>query len=482
MAAYRNTPYAPLHNVAALQMHKPQHTPIIDRWMDTRNNMPPPSRPGPPSPSPAHTANVSPNFSLSRSVELDLTKHKKESDQMSIDLSASTQKNDSSLKQTKDHVNGQINFSKIGITDEKAISVIASNPHKIMKSDGKGISTPEVPDNISIQKAKITNNEGNEKKINKSNSKPTREVVDRPIKIEVPDTHNVEKMLENMFQTNDSEKLSVIKTIKQEKSPSPSLMRAESVEKILKSPSPILKIENDKSENTLSIHTDNSKKIDDKHSKFLEVENKLEELFSGVITSSSSTSNDQQVVTENKQKPIIPTKRPYNKSKKQFKKIKKIQPLPEKLKSSIEPASKKYKGPLIRVNGGNIENPTSFVIINRNVQDDEDSLDGRNVNRKTYCKFLYLEYCISLNYLFFVAYKSGVCNGEDKPDVSNLESSDWQCVFCSRGPHVQDIGYDPTGDLFGPYYVSIPKVVKTTDNLKRKVCKNYHIINYNFLI
>lgn len=383
MAAYRNTPYASLHNVAALQMHKPQHTPIIDRWIDTRNNMPPPSRPGPPTPSPAHTANVQPNYSLSRSVELDLTKHKKESDQVSIDLSASTQKNDSSLKQIKDHVNGQINFSKIGITDEKAISVIAPNPLKIIKSDDRSSSSPEVPENISIQKAKITYNEGNEKKINKPITKPAREIV----KIEVPDTNNVEKMLENMFQTNDSEKLSVIKTIKQEKSPSPSLMRAESVEKILKSPSPIHKMENDKFENSLSIIPESSKKVDDKHSKFLEVENKLEELFSGVITSSSATSTDQQVVIENKQKPIITTKRPYNKSKKQFKKIKKIPPLPEKLKSSVEPASKKYKGPLIRVNGGNIENPTSFVIINRNVQDDEDSLDGRNINRKTYCMY-----------------------------------------------------------------------------------------------
>lgn len=68
-----------------------------------------------------------------------------------------------------------------------------------------------------------------------------------------------------------------------------------------------------------------------------------------------------------------------------------------------------------------------------------------------------------------IAYKSGVCNGEEKPDISNLESSDLKCVFCSRGPYVIDIGHDPTGDLFGPYYVSMPKVVKTNDNPKRKV-------------
>lgn len=75
------------------------------------------------------------------------------------------------------------------------------------------------------------------------------------------------------------------------------------------------------------------------------------------------------------------------------------------------------------------------------------------------------------NYIFLIAFfdKSGVYNGEEIPDVSNLESSGWQCVFCSRGPHVRDIGYDPTGDLFGPYYVSIPKVAKTIDNPKRKV-------------
>lgn len=72
-----------------------------------------------------------------------------------------------------------------------------------------------------------------------------------------------------------------------------------------------------------------------------------------------------------------------------------------------------------------------------------------------------------------------MCNGEEKPDVSNLQSSEWKCVFCSRGPHVRDIGYDPTGDLFGPYYVSIPKVIKTNDNLKPKVILNYAIIINN---
>lgn len=382
MAAYRNTPYASLHNVAALQMHKPQHTPVIDRWMDSRNNMPPPSRPGPPSPSPAHSANVSPNFSLARTVELDLTKHKNVSEQMSIDLSSSTQKNNSSLKQIKSQVNGQLTSSKIGIMEEQAISVIAPNPHKVIKSEARS-SLPYVPDSLSIQIVNSANNEGREYKFNKHDNKLVRDVVISPIKIEVADTNNVEEMLENMFQTNESEKLSVIKTIKPVKSPSPSVMRAESVEKILKSPSPIPRIEHDKSDDSLQVEN-SPKKDHDTHSQFLEVENKLEELFGGVITSTNVT--DQQVVTENKLKPIIPTKRPYNKGKKQIKKNKKIPPIIEKPKPPVESANKKYKGPLIRVNGGNIENPTSFVIINRNVQDDEDSLDGRNINRKTYCK------------------------------------------------------------------------------------------------
>lgn len=380
MAAYRNTPYAALHNVAALQLHKPQHTPIIDRWIDTRNNMPPPSRPGPPSPSPAHSANVSPNFSLSRTVELDLTKHKKESEHMSIDLSASTQTTDSSLlKRTKDPVNGQINPSKIVKIEEKVISVIASNPNKVNKSEAKGNSS-DVLDIISIKKGKSANFE----KKNKHDNKPAKSVLDIPIKI--ADTNNVEKMLENMFQTNESEKPSVIKTTKPVKSPSPSTMRAESVEKILKSPSPIPRIEYDKSEDSISAEC-SSKKVHDTHSQFLEVENKLEELFGGVITSTSTTSNDQQVITENKSKPI-PTKRPYNKNKKQIKKVKKHPPLPEKPKPVVEPVTKKCNiGPLIRVVGSNIENPTQFFIVNRNIQDDDDSLDGRNFNRRTYCKF-----------------------------------------------------------------------------------------------
>lgn len=372
LAAYRNTPYASLHNVATLQMHKPQHNPIIDRWIDKRNNMPPPSRPGPTSPSPAHSA------------ELDLTKLKNESELMSIDLSASTQKNDSSLNQIKDHVNGQITSLKIETIDEKAISVIAQNPLKVTKSEAKMSSFSDGPDCLSIQKVKTANNIHHENKYNKQD-KGTKDVIDNSIKIEVADTNNVEKMLENIFQTNESEKLSVIKTIKPIKSPSPSL-RAESVEKILKSPSPIPRIELDKSEGSIS-HIKSSKKVHDSHSdsKFLEVENKLEELFSGVATSNSI--NDQQIITDNKPKQIISSKRPYNKNKKQIKKIKKIIPSTDKLKSTIEPTNKKYKGPLIRINGGNIDNPKSFVIINKNIQDDEDLLDGRNVNRKTYCEF-----------------------------------------------------------------------------------------------
>ncbi|XP_060850962.1 uncharacterized protein LOC132929553 isoform X1 [Rhopalosiphum padi] len=453
MAAYRNTPYASLHNVAALQMHKPQHTPVIDRWMDSRNNMPPPSRPGPPSPSPAHSANVSPSFSLSRTVEFDLNKHKKESEQMSIDLSSNNKKYENfSYKRARDQVNGQINSTKIGTIEEKAISVIAPNPLKVIKSEVRC----DVPDSISIQNVKSFNTESYQNKLSKQDNKITWDVVDTPIKIEVEDTNNVEKMLENMFQTNESEKQSVIKIVKPIKSPSPSMMRAESVEKILKSPSPIPRIEHDKSEDSLPSEN-SSKKIHDTHSQFLEVENKLEELFGGVITSTSTS--DQQIITENKSKPIISTKRPYNKNKKQLKKVKKILPIAEKSKPVVEPPIKKYKGPLIRVNGGNIENPTSFVIINRNVQDDEDSLDGRNINRKTY------------------SYKSGGCNGEEKPDVNNLESSDWKCVFCSRGPDVRNVVHDPSGDLFGPYYVSIPKVVKSNDNPKRK--KSKHNLNDN---
>ncbi|KAF0762757.1 protein BREAST CANCER SUSCEPTIBILITY 1 isoform X1 [Aphis craccivora] len=453
MAAYRNTPYASLHNVAALQMHKPQHTPVIDRWMDSRNNMPPPSRPGPPSPSPAHSANVSPSFSLSRTVEFDLTKHKKESEQLSIDLSSNNKKYESfSYKREKDQVNGQIKSTKIGAIEEKAISVIAPNPHKVIKSEVRC----NIPDSKNIQNVKSANTEGYENKFSKQDNKIAWDVVDTPIKIEVEDTNNVEKMLENMFQTNESEKQSVIKIVKPIKSPSPSMMRAESVEKILKSPSPIPKIENDKSED--SIQSENSsKKIHDTHSQFLEVENKLEELFGGVITSTSTS--DQQIMTENKSKPIISTKRPYNKNKKQLKKVKKILPVAEKLKPVVEPPIKKYKGPVVRINGGNIENPTSFVLINRNVHDDEDSLDGRNINRKTF------------------SYKSGGCNGEEKPDVNNLESSDWKCVFCSQGPNVRHIGQDPSGDLFGPYYVSIPKDVKSNDNPKRK--KSKHNLNDN---
>ncbi|XP_025190582.1 protein BREAST CANCER SUSCEPTIBILITY 1 homolog isoform X2 [Melanaphis sacchari] len=454
MAAYRNTPYASLHNVA-LQMHKPQHTPVIDRWMDSRNNMPPPSRPGPPSPSPAHSSNVSPSFSLSRAVDFDLNNHKKEkeSEQMSIDLSSNNKKYESfSYKRAKDQVNGQINSIKIETTEEKAISVIAQNPHKVIKSEVRC----DIPDSISIQNVKTVNTEGYENKCSKQDNKIARDVVDKPIKIEIEDTNNVEKMLENMFQTNESEKQSVIKIVKPIKSPSPSMMRAESVEKILKSPSPIPRIEHDKSEDSAPSEN-SSKKIHDTHSQFLEVENKLEELFGGVITP-TNTSN-QQTTTENKSKPIISTKRPYNKNKRQLKKVKKILPVAEKLKPVVEPPIKKYKGPLIRINGGNIENPTSFVIINRSVQDDEDSLDGRNINRKTY------------------SYKSGDCNGEEKPDVNNLESSDWKCVFCSRGPDVKNIGHDSSGDLFGPYYVSIPKVVNSNDNLKRK--KSKHNLNDN---
>lgn len=382
MAAYRNTPYASLHNVAALQMHK-QHTPIIDRWMDSRNNMPPPSRPGPSSPSPAHSANVPPNFSLARTV--DLTKHKEESEQLSIDLSASTHTNDTSLKRTKSQINGQPTSCKIGTIEEKAISVIAPNPHKVIKFEAKSDNSSDHMSSLSIQNLKCVNNKNYGAKFYKQD-KLAKDTVNRPIKIEVADTNNVEKMLENMFQTNESEKLSVIKIINPVKSPSP-LTRAESVEKILKSPSPSYRIEHDKSEDSILLEN-SSKKVHDTQtdSQFLEVENKLEELFGEVVTSTSIA--DQQATTGNEPKLIVPPKRVYNKNKKQMKKIKKMLPSIDKLKSAVESTNKKYKGPLIRVSGGNVNDPTSFIIINRNVQDDEDLLDGRNTNRKTHCKFI----------------------------------------------------------------------------------------------
>ncbi|XP_050423025.1 uncharacterized protein LOC126834863 [Adelges cooleyi] len=450
LAAYRNTPYTSLHNVAALQMHKPE--PIIDRWMDARNNMPPPSRPGPPSPSPAHAANstsVKHRSSFALSVDqLDLTNHKKESQQVSMDLSAhKTEK--PFVSKTIAQLNGQVVSSK---AEEKAISVIAPNPLKVVMSETKGNDIPLIlkSDTSYIHKVKNNNNSKKDSKLTKlPDIKCHNTNLESPSKIDITVTNHVEKMLENIFQVDESEKQSVIKSVKPAKSPSPSSMRAESVEKVLKSPSPSHKSDHEKLEDSISPEK-SSKIIHDKHSQFLEVENKLEELFASV---ESPNKTDQPSVLEDKSKPLITTKRPYSKNKKPMKKIKRGQSISEKTKP-VEAVVKKYKGPLIRVSG-NIDNPTSFVVVNRNIQEDEDSLDGRNINKKTYL------------------YKSGVSNGEEKPDVGTLESSGWQCVFCSRGPHVRDIGYDPTGDLFGPYYVSLPKnVVKKTDNAKRKKSKS----------
>jgi len=234
-----------------------------------------------------------------------------------------------------------------------------------------------------IQKVKNVNNKDYKKKRSKNATKITLNVVDNPKKIEVEDTNNVEKKSENIFQTNESEKQSAIKIVKPIKSPAPSMMRTKSVEKILKSPYPISRIQHDKSEDSI-LSENSSKQIDDTHSRSLKVENKLEELFDGVITSNSTP--DQQIVIDNKSKPIASTKRPYNKNKKQLKKVKKNLSIAEKLKPPVDQPFKKYKGPFIRVNGANIENPRSFIIVNRNVQDGEDSSDGRNINRKTYCK------------------------------------------------------------------------------------------------
>jgi len=363
MATYRKTPYASLHNVDGLQMHKPQHTPVIDRWMDSRNNMPPSSRPGLTSPSSAYSVNVSSSFLLSRTVEFDPTKHKKESEQMSIDLIVNNKKYESfPYKREKDQVNNQIN--KIGTIE--AMSVIAPNPNKFINSEVRC----DVPDSISIQNVKSVNTEDYENKFSKQDNKIACD----------------EQMLEAKFLTNKSEKQSVIKIMKPIKSPSPSMMRAEFVEKILKSPSPIPGIEHDKSEDF--IPSENfSKQKHDIYSQFLKEENKLKELLGGIITSTSTSY--QQIMTENKSKSIISAKRPYNKNKKQFKKVKKNLPVADKLKTVVEPPAKKYKVPLVRINGGNIENPTNFVIINRNSQDDKDSLDDRNINRKTFSKLYF---------------------------------------------------------------------------------------------
>ncbi|XP_050524145.1 uncharacterized protein LOC126895884 isoform X2 [Daktulosphaira vitifoliae] len=442
MAAYRNTPYTSIHNVGSLQMHKPQHTPIIDRWMDARTNMPPPSRTGPPSPSPAHAANLTSSFSLPQSVQLDLTKHKKEPQQVSIDLSSHKPEN-ISLPKTKEQINGLVTLSKL---DDKP-SVIAHNPLAKIKSERCDNDTPLVlkSDN-SILQNKVKINDG--KKDNKQKVVKCFKTIEKsPNKLEITDTNHVEKMLENIFQTNETEKTSAIKIATSSKSPSPSTMRAESVEKILKSPSPGPKSDHMKQEDL----SEKSSKIHDKQSQFLEVENKLEELFGGV--DECTNINYSLLTKEEKSKPLTTNsnKRSYSKNKKPIKKLKKVQQVQEKTKAND--MLKKNKGPLIRING-NIDNPTSFVVVNRSIPEDEDSLDGRNIN-------------IRKNYL----YKSSITNGEEKPDVDKLESNGWQCVFCSRGPHVRDIGYDPVGDLFGPYYVSLPKhAIKKNDNAKRKAC------------
>ncbi|KAF0718773.1 Uncharacterized protein FWK35_00026203, partial [Aphis craccivora] len=298
MAAYRKTPYALFHNVDRLQMYKPQYTPEIDRWMDLKNNMRPPSRLGLTSPSSAYSVNVSPSFLLSRTVEFDLTKHKKESELMFIDFISNNIKYESfPYKQEKDQVNNQINSTNIGTIEEKAMSVIAPNLDKLINSEVRC----DIPVSISNQNVKCINTQDYEKKFSKQD-----------IKIECD-----EQMMEAVFLTNESEKQSVIKIVKPIKSPSPSMMKAEFVEKIRKSPSPIPRIEYDKSEDFIKSEN-SSKQKHDTHSIIIEVEKKLEELFGEDIPSTSTS--DQQIMTKNKSKPIVSRKRPCNENKKQLKK------------------------------------------------------------------------------------------------------------------------------------------------------------------
>ncbi|CAH0384404.1 unnamed protein product [Bemisia tabaci] len=297
-----------------------------------------------------------------------------------------------------------------------------------------------------------------------------------------PNPDNVESLLESMFQISDAKSPEPVK-ISPGSTQKSRVLRAESVEKILKSPSPpsfngecnldvLMKsptkdaamIKQEPVENLEAKENDNPQKLNgktqaDKPIKiFNEIESELEKMFAGIVEPETSVKTEPALKTEKSSKKIKSARRSSDnsilsscsssdikRSKKSFKRFrdgrKDGKHLSKKFKidkdTSNDSFYSKLRGPVIHVEGPK-ENPTSYTIINcRSKPEDEETQDSKVALLK----------------------KKGPqrISGSKATEGSleTIKSTDemWICLFCKKGPHVPGVNGDPSGDLFGPYYI-----------------------------
>lgn len=438
-----------------MEVDVPKDESCVEQSVDKRNNLMLPSS------HPLNLSNRLPSFSVFRSKGFNFTKYNNESGPMIIEQSKSTKNVDSSyLNETSYQFNGQETLSNEGFVKEKSAGVITHNPFYVINNNAT--ADTKILNNICIQEVKYVDDEIKFKN-HQDNNKSTRDVIYGSKKTVT--TVNADEMIENIDQPVNKS-ITAVEHQSINNNQSSTIMKAESFKKPLKSKVSTPKKKNKKCNKTVPHNNDSTKDLLAQF-KFLEVENKLEKPFD--IEVSPATITDQQVM-ETQPKALKSTKKPNAKNKKQTKKSEKIPPTPKKTKCAENNKKNDFKGPYI-TNKGTVENP-NFVVVNKNVLDDEDSLKSFNSIRKTNCKFLFytsipiLISSVLINNSPVTASNLKLFNGEEKPKGKIVECNEWLCVYCSRGPNARDIGCDPTGSLFGPYFVSILNTDKTNNNPK----------------
>lgn len=255
------------------------------------------------------------------------------------------------------------------------------------------------------------------------------------------------------------------------------------------------------SESTTKVSTPLITPAQKKETHFVEIENKLEEMFAGIEDTAdplktddlnledskledplledsvavltcqdnvSSTSNDLTMTKGNvkarKSKSKIVKKKDDNKkvlSKKVNKKnlknkkvVQKITAKPETLKevsydSSSNASSAKSKGPFLHIRGPR-SSPISVSIVNTPTKDEDDA--DKKIKTKKFHD--------DSEYRHKVRSKGLHCSTLSNKYDAQTKDATWICVFCKKGPHtnekmITDNTSLPSGDLFGPYFISM---------------------------
>lgn len=235
-----------------------------------------------------------------------------------------------------------------------------------------------------------------------------------------------------------------------------------------------------------------------KETHFVEVENKLEEMFAGIEdtattdplakspevqetldfdplvnglegpsnaqdkVSSTSSENVPKKITKKKRKSKGAVENSSEKPNPKRAKTTKPDPKDKKGKQKVEIAklesirdvcvdsgsnasSTKSRGPFIHIKGPR-SSPFSVTVVNAPAANDEDG-QPKGKSKKFHDDY---------EYRHKIRSKGLHCSTLSNKYDAQTKDVTWICVFCKKGPHTYATGNDtfPTGDLFGPYFIS----------------------------